>query len=148
MGEFNENFSPGCNTMAQCGEEISLFFNHFSKSDYNTIYIKNIAVGHPSLSKPVKLKRHFEYNYGVSYAVLSLFKNSPNLFSLYWLLRIIAGIVKDFLNLIFFWNIHRKTIFVSKITALWDVYVKWKPTPRSREKMPVIIDSIEYSIIY
>lgn len=129
---FDETTGTGCDTLAQSGEEFTIFFRHFELSS-PSIYLPELLVGHPSLNKPVTPQRKFEYAYGVFYRTMWQLRRKPSLMSLFWFIRSLAGFANDILHGFRSRSIVETRLLLSaRLLAFFDALTRDVPRPRHK----------------
>jgi len=95
LGGFNPLTGTGSPTLAQGGEAFGICFQHFEPAHYRTLYLPELAVAHPSLTKPQATPaQQFAYMYGSNYVTFSQLRRKPSLLSAYWFMRTLMGFAK------------------------------------------------------
>jgi len=95
LGGLDESCGTGSSTLAQAGEEFTILYKHFEKFSENTIYLSDLLIAHPSLDKPVPLKKKFAYAYGSNYNAMFQIRRKLSIMACFWYLKTIIGFGND-----------------------------------------------------
>ena len=93
IGGFDERFGTG--TLAGCGEDFGPLYDHFADPLARTCALPQLAVGHPSLQKPVDHTRLYRYTYGSAISTLLPLRHAPSPMAAFWALKTVAGFSAD-----------------------------------------------------
>lgn len=124
LGGYDVQVGVGSALLAQTGEGFSLMYRHFSRRG-TSIYLPELAVGHPSLFTPyVDPVRQFGYIYGSTYTSMRELRRSPSLLALFWFVRTLIGIGRDTVRCAAarFDRKHR-TLLAARCLGGWDAFV-------------------------